>query len=98
MIVNKSLRDDPGITRRETEDEPGEGGNMSQLIGVGDDGRQKKPGSLKRNGKKGLQPSSVEVFRVGAQRIVEFSALIGRLQVTQHYNVKEMQFQGKLEL
>jgi hypothetical protein len=30
--------------------------------------------------------------------VVEFSALIGRLQVSQTFNVEEMQFQGKLEL
>jgi hypothetical protein len=29
---------------------------------------------------------------------VQFIALIGRLQVSQTFNVEEMQFQGKLEL
>jgi hypothetical protein len=30
--------------------------------------------------------------------VVEFSALIGRLQVSQHFLVQDMQFQGKPEL
>jgi len=71
--------------------------------------------ALKREGKKDVQPSRVEVFElensvvvaylfplsaeIGKKDgIVEFSALIGRLQVSQHFLVEEMQFQGKLEL
>jgi len=41
-------------------------------------------------------PLSAEIGKKDS--IVEFSALIGRLQVTQHFLVEEMQFQGKLEL
>jgi hypothetical protein len=41
-------------------------------------------------------PLSAEIGRKDS--IVEFSALIGRLQVTQHFLVEEMQYQGKLEL
>ena len=71
--------------------------------------------ALKREGKKDVLPSSVEVFQlensvvvvyhvsavaeIGKKdNVVEFSALIGRLQVSQHFLVEEMQFQGKLEL
>jgi hypothetical protein len=71
--------------------------------------------ALKREGKKDVQPSRVEVFELEKSVtvvylfplsaeiskkdvVVEFSALIGRLQVSQHFLVEEMQFQGKLEL
>jgi hypothetical protein len=45
----------------------------------------------------------VYLFPYGAEiskkdGIVEFTALIGRLQVSQTFNVEDMQFQGKLEL
>jgi hypothetical protein len=43
-----------------------------------------------------LFPLSAEIGKKDA--IVEFSALIGRIQVTQHFNLQEMQFQGKPEL
>lgn len=43
-----------------------------------------------------LFPLSAEIGKKDA--IVEFSALIGRVQVSQHFNLQEMQFQGKLEL
>jgi hypothetical protein len=43
-----------------------------------------------------LFPYSVEISK--KDREVEFVALIGRLQVSQTFNVEEMQFQGKLEL
>jgi hypothetical protein len=75
----------------------------------------KESAALKREGKKDVQPSSVEVFQLEGSivvvyqfplsaeiskrdAVVEFSALIGRLQVSQHFLVEEMQFQGKLEL
>jgi hypothetical protein len=184
-----------GVTRRQTEDERREGGNMGQPTGVGYDGvdqrraRQAAPGSLfatpavvvksqgirllvrwesalpirvaevkahvpdpptlsddgysiavygvpssfakgdpaslgkplkelaflRREGKKDVKPSSVEVFEledsvavvylfplsaeIGKKdSIVEFSAMIGRIRVSQDFNVEEMQFQGKLEL
>lgn len=71
--------------------------------------------ALRREGKKDVPPSSVEVFQLEnnvvvvymfppsaeisrKDGVVEFSALIGRLQVSQHFLVEEMQFQGKLEL
>jgi len=71
--------------------------------------------ALKREGKKDVPPSRVEVFElenyvvvaylfplsaeIGKKdEIVEFSALIGRLQVSQHFLIPEMQFLGKLEL
>lgn len=71
--------------------------------------------ALKREGKKDVQPSSVEVFQLEnsvvvvylfplsaeiskKDTVVEFSALIGRLYLSQHFLVEEMQFQGKLEL
>jgi hypothetical protein len=41
-------------------------------------------------------PLSAEIGKKDS--VVEFSALIGRLQVSQHFLVEEMQFQGKLEL
>jgi hypothetical protein len=184
-----------GITRRQTEDERREGGNMGQPAGVGYDGVDQRraqpaaPGSLfaapavvlksqgirllvrwesalpiraaelkahvpdpptlsddgysiavygvpssfakgdpaslgkplkelaylKREGKKDVKPSSVEVFEledsvavvylfplsaeIGKKdSIVEFSAMIGRIRVSQDFNIEEMQFQGKLEL
>ncbi len=43
-----------------------------------------------------LFPYSMEISKKDG--IIEFSALIGRLQVSQTFNVEEMQFQGKLEL
>jgi hypothetical protein len=43
-----------------------------------------------------LFPLSAEISR--KDDVVEFSALIGRLQVSQHFLVGQMQFQGKLEL
>jgi hypothetical protein len=75
----------------------------------------KESALLKREGKKDVQPSSVEVFQLDnsvvvvyqfplsaeiskKDGVVEFSALIGRLQVSQHFLVEDMQFQGKLEL
>jgi hypothetical protein len=75
----------------------------------------KELAALKREGKKDVPPSRVEVFQLEnsvtvvylfplsaeiskKDLVVEFSALIGRLQVSQHFLVEEMQFQGKLEL
>ena len=75
----------------------------------------KESAALKREGKKDVLPSRVEVFElensvvvvyqfplsaeIGKKDgVVEFSARIGRLQVSQHFLVEEMQFQGKLEL
>jgi hypothetical protein len=75
----------------------------------------KESAALKREGKKDILPSRVEVFElennvvvaylfplsaeIGKKDdVVEFSALIGRLQVSQHFLVEAMQFQGKLEL
>ncbi len=75
----------------------------------------KESAFLKREGKKNVAPSRVEVFELEngvvvaylfplsaeisrKDSVVEFSALIGRLQVSQHFLVEEMQFQGKLEL
>jgi hypothetical protein len=43
-----------------------------------------------------LFPYSAEIGKKDGA--VEFIALIGRLQVSQTFNVEEMQFQGKLEL
>jgi len=43
-----------------------------------------------------LFPLSAEIGK--KDDAVEFSALIGRLQVSQHFLVEAMQFQGKLEL
>jgi hypothetical protein len=43
-----------------------------------------------------LFPLSAEISK--KDDVVEFSALIGRLQVSQHFLVAAMQFQGKLEL
>jgi hypothetical protein len=75
----------------------------------------KDSAALKREGKKDVLPSRVEVFQLEnmvvvaylfpltaeiskKDMVVEFSALIGRLQVSQHFLVEEMQLQGKLEL
>jgi hypothetical protein len=75
----------------------------------------KESAALKREGKKDILPSRVEVFElensvvvaylfplsaeIGKKDdVVEFTALIGRLQVSQHFLLQEMQFQGKLEL
>jgi hypothetical protein len=185
-----------GITRRQTEDERREGGNMGQPTGVGYDGVDQKrsqhvaPGNLlpapaasavqnqgirllvrwesafpirtaeikahvpdpptlsddgysiavygipasfakgdpaslgrplretaflRREGKPNVKPLSVEVFElqdsvavvyrfplaaeIGKKdAIVEFNALIGRIRVSEPFNIEEMQFQGKLEL
>jgi hypothetical protein len=74
----------------------------------------KESAFLKREGKKDVPPSRVEVFELEnnvavaylfplsaelskKDSVVEFSALIGRLEVSQHFLVEEMQFQGKLE-
>jgi hypothetical protein len=74
----------------------------------------KEMAALKREGKKDVPPSRVEVFQLEDSvvvtylfplsaelskndTVVEFSALIGRLQVSQHFLVQEMQFQGKPE-
>ncbi len=71
--------------------------------------------ALKREGKKDVPASRVEVFELEngvavaylfplsaeiarKDGVVEFSALIGRLQVSQHFLLDAMQFQGKLEL
>jgi len=43
-----------------------------------------------------LFPYSAEISKKDA--VVEFNALIGRLEVTQKFNVQDMVFQGKLEL
>jgi hypothetical protein len=75
----------------------------------------KESAALKREGKKDIPPSRVEVFElensvvvaylfplsaeIGKKDdVVEFSALIGRLQVSQHFLLADMRFQGKLEL
>jgi len=75
----------------------------------------KESAALKREGKKDVLPSRVEVFQlensvvvtyqfplsaeIGKKdAVVEFSALIGRLQVSQHFLIQDMQLQGKLEL
>ena len=75
----------------------------------------KENAALRREGKKDVKPSSVEVFQLEhnmvvvyrfplsaeiskKDEVVEFVALIGRLQVSQHFLVGAMQFQGKLEL
>src|SRR5580658_4521279 len=75
----------------------------------------KESAALKREGKKDVLPSRVEVFQLEnsvvvtylfplsaeiskKDDVVEFSALIGRLQVSQHFLVEAMQFQGKLQL
>jgi len=72
----------------------------------------KKLAALKRDGKKDVRPSSVEVFQredglvvvyvfpLSAEisrkdRLVDFEAQIGRLVLTQTFNVDEMEFQGK---
>jgi len=43
-----------------------------------------------------LFPLSAEISK--KDTVVEFTALIGRLQVSQHFLIQEMQFLGKLEL
>ncbi len=76
----------------------------------------KEQAVLKRDGKKDVKPSSVEVFQATNDGLVivylfplsaeittndqhvEFNALIGRVAVTQSFNLEEMSFQGKLEL
>jgi hypothetical protein len=75
----------------------------------------KESAALRREGKKDVPPSRVEVFElensvvvaylfppsaeIGKKDgVVEFSALIGRLQVSQHFLLADMLFQGRLEL
>jgi len=75
----------------------------------------KMSAALKREGKKDVKPSRVEVFQrqdglvvvylfpLSAEvsrkdALIEFSAQIGRVVVKQHFDVQEMQFQGRLEL
>jgi hypothetical protein len=75
----------------------------------------KKLAVLRRDGKKDVKPSSVEVFQredgfaivytfpLSAEITrkdgrVEFDAQIGRIVISQSFDVGEMQFQGKLEL
>lgn len=75
----------------------------------------KKLASLKREGKKDVKPSSVEVFQRQDGIVVvylfplsaeisrkdaafEFDAVIGRIVLRQSFDLKEMQFQGRLEL
>jgi hypothetical protein len=75
----------------------------------------KKLAYLRREGKKDVRPSRVEVFQredgiaivyifpASAEiskkdRLVEFVAQIGRIGITESFDVEEMQFQGKLEL
>ncbi len=41
-------------------------------------------------------PLSAEIGK--KDDVIEFSALIGRLQVSQHFLIAEMEFQSKLEL
>jgi len=70
---------------------------------------------LRRQGKKDVKPSSVEVFQAADgmvvvyvfplaaeiaknDRLVEFVAQIGRLDIQQYFNLEEMQFQGRLEM
>lgn len=75
----------------------------------------KKDAALKRDGKKDVRPSSVEVFQradglvvaylfplsaeiTKADRRVEFEARIGRIVVSQSFDLAEMNFLGRLEL
>lgn len=75
----------------------------------------KEGGVLRREGKKDVKPSSVEVFpypdgwaavyvfpltaEISAKdKQVEFEAHIGRIVVTQLFELSEMVFQGKLEI
>ncbi len=75
----------------------------------------KKEAALRRDGKKDVRPSIVEVFQrddglvvvylfplsaeiTRKDELVTFEAQIGRVAVVQQFNIKEMQFQGKLEL
>jgi len=75
----------------------------------------KKLASLKREGKKDVKPSSVEVFQRPDGMVVvylfplsaeiarndtalEFEAVIGRIVLRQSFDLREMQFQGRLEL
>ncbi len=75
----------------------------------------KQQAFLRREGKKDVKPSSVEVFQLGDglviayvfplsaeispnDRRIEFEARIGRVGITQFFNLDEMQFQGRLEL
>jgi hypothetical protein len=54
------------------------------------------PASFAKGDPTSLFPLSAEISK--KDDVVEFSALIGRLQVSQHFLVAAMQFQGKLEL
>jgi hypothetical protein len=75
----------------------------------------KQQAFLRREGKKDVKPSSVEVFQLGDglviaylfplsaeispnDRRIEFGARIGRVGITQFFNLDEMQFQGRLEM
>ena len=70
---------------------------------------------LRREGKKDVKPTSVEVFQRGTTLVVtylfplsaeispkdgfvEFVAHLGRVTVDYHFDLTQMQFQGKLEL
>ena len=70
---------------------------------------------LRREGKKDIKATSVEVFQRGTtlvvaflfplsaeistkETFVEFVAHIGRVVVDYHFDLSQMQFQGKLEL
>jgi len=70
---------------------------------------------LRRQGKKDVKPSSVEVFQAAdtmvvvyvfpltaeitkKDRLVEFVAQIGRLDIQQYFNLEDMQFQGQFEM
>jgi len=75
----------------------------------------KKEAVLKREGKKDVRPVSVEVFQrenglvvvylfplsaeiTKKDRQIQFDAHIGRIVVTQTFDLREMEFMGKLEL
>jgi hypothetical protein len=75
----------------------------------------KKEAALKRDGKKDLKPSSVEVLQrddgpvvvyffprtkeiTAEDRRVEFSAKMGRLEVSESFFTEDMNYQGKLQL
>jgi hypothetical protein len=75
----------------------------------------KEDAFLRREGKKDVKPSSVEVFQLGDGLVItylfplsaeisrndhriEFAARIGRVGISQFFNLDEMQFQGRLEL
>ena len=75
----------------------------------------KEGAALRREGKKDVKPSSVEVFQYpdgwaavyvfplsaeisAKEKQVEFEAHIGRIVVTERFELSEMVFQGKLEI